>query len=100
MGILHKADISKKIAFFYIFLVATAAILGTVLALWFGHEIEHFSIYVLPIAAGGFIYLAASSLLPEILRNTRKGSWIFYSVFVLLGLGLMYFFSLSGGHQH
>ena len=99
-GILLKAGFSKKKALFYNFLVATAAILGTLLALWFGHEIEHFSIYVLPVAAGGFIYLAATSLLPELLRNTRKGSWAFYSVFVLLGLGLMYFFSLSGGHQH
>ena len=99
-GILLKAGFSKRKALFYNFLVATSAILGTLLALWFGHEIEHFSIYVLPLAAGGFIYLAATSLLPEVLKNTKKGSWIVYSVFVMLGLGLMYYFSLSGGHQH
>lgn len=99
-GILLKAGFSKKKALFYNFLVATSAILGTVIALWFGHEVEHFSTYVLPIAAGGFIYLASTSLLPEVLKNTKKGNWLIYFLFVLLGLGLMYYFSLSGGHHH
>ena len=99
-GILLKAGFSKKKAILYNFIVATTAILGTILALWLGHEVEHFSIYVLPVAAGGFVYLASTSLLPEVLRNTKKGNWIYYSFFVLMGLGLMYYFSLSGGHQH
>ncbi len=99
-GILLKAGFSKRKALFYNFLVATSAILGTLLALWFGHEIEHFSVYVLPVAAGGFIYLAATSLLPEVLKNSGKGKWLIHSVFVLLGLVLMYYFSLSGGHHH
>ncbi len=99
-GILLKAGFSKKKAILYNFIVATTAILGTILALWLGHEVEHFSIYVLPVAAGGFVYLASTSLLPEVLKNTKKGNWIYYSFFVLMGLGLMYYFSLSGGHQH
>lgn len=99
-GILLKAGFSKKRALLYNFLVATSAILGTLVALWFGHEVEHFSTYVLPVAAGGFIYLASTSLLPEVLKNTKKGNWLLYFLFVLLGLGLMYYFSLSGGHQH
>ncbi|NLO70195.1 MAG: ZIP family metal transporter [Porphyromonadaceae bacterium] len=99
-GILLKAGFSKKKALLYNFIVATSAIVGTVLALWLGHEVEHFSIYVLPIASGGFVYLAGTSLLPEVLKSTKKGSWIYYSLFLLLGLGLMYYFSLSGGHQH
>lgn len=99
-GILLKAGFSKRKALLYNFFVATSAILGTILALWFGHEVEHFSIYVLPIASGGFVYLAGTSLLPEVLKNTKKNSWIYYSLFVLLGLGLMYYFSLTGGHKH
>lgn len=99
-GILLKAGFTKRKALLYNFIAATSAILGTILALWLGHEVEHFSIYVLPIAAGGFVYLAGTSLLPEVLKNTKKGNWIHYSLFVLMGLGLMYYFSLSGGHQH
>ncbi len=99
-GILLKAGFTKRKALLYNFIVATAAVLGTVLALWLGHEVEHFSIYILPVAAGGFIYLAATSLLPEVLKNTKKGNWLIYILFVLLGLGLMYYFSLHGSHQH
>lgn len=99
-GILLKAGFTKGKALLYNFLVATTAILGTVIALWFGHEVEHFSIYVLPVAAGGFIYLAATSLLPEVLKNSQRKNWILYSILVLLGLVLMYYFSLHGGHSH
>ncbi len=99
-GILIKAGFSKKKALLYNFIVATTAILGTVIALWFGHEIEHFSIYALPVAAGGFVYLAASSLLPEIIRNTNKRNWILNFAIIIAGLALMYYFMLHGGHEH
>lgn len=99
-GILLKAGFTKKKALLYNFIVATSAILGTILALWLGHKVEHFSIYVLPIASGGFVYLAGTSLLPEVLKSTKRNSWMYYSLFVVLGLGLMCYFSLTGGHQH
>ncbi len=99
-GILLKAGFTRKKALLYNFFAATSAILGTVLALWLGHKVEHFSIYILPIAAGGFVYLAAASLLPEVLKNTQKRNWFIYIFFVLLGLGMMYYFSLHGSHQH
>lgn len=99
-GILLKAGFSRRKALLYNFFAAVSAVLGTLIALWFGHEVEHFSTYVLPIAAGGFIYLAASSLLPEILKNTKNKNWIIHTIFVLLGLVLMYGFSTMGGHHH
>lgn len=99
-GILLKAGFTKKRALINNFIVATTAILGTLLALWFGHEVAHFSEYILPIAAGGFIYLAASSLLPEVLRNTTKRNWYINYGVVIIGLVLMYYFMLHGGHQH
>ena len=99
-GILLKAGFSKKRALINNFIVAVTAILGTLLALWFGHEMEHFSEYVLPVAAGGFIYLGASSLLPEVIKNSTKRSWPLYFAVVLLGLVLMYLFMEHGGHQH
>ncbi|MFV0390481.1 MAG: ZIP family metal transporter [Paludibacteraceae bacterium] len=99
-GILLRAGFSRKKALFYNFVVATFAILGTLITLWIGHEVEHLSTYVLPVAAGGFIYLAATSLLPEVLKHTNKRNWIAYSLVVLLGMALMYYFSLHGGHHH
>jgi zinc and cadmium transporter len=99
-GILLKAGFTKKKALLYNFFAAISAIFGTVLALWIGHEVEHFSIFILPIAAGGFIYLSASSLLPEIVKNTTKRNWWIHTFIVALGLILMYGFSLTGTHQH
>lgn len=100
IGILIRAGFSKRKALFFNFMSACTAILGTVVTLWLGHRIGHFSTYVLPVAAGGFIYLAAGSLLPEILKETNKRSLWLHLVVILAGLGLMYYLSLHGGHHH
>jgi zinc and cadmium transporter len=84
----------------YNFYSACAAILGTITTLWIGERVSHLSIYVLPFAAGGFIYLAAASLLPEILKETSKRNYFWYILCILLGAFVMYYFSTIGGHQH
>ncbi len=99
-GILIRAGFTNKKAIWLNFLVACTAIVGTLITLWIGKSVEHLSTYILPIAAGGFIYLAAANLLPEVLKeSTKKNLWI-HLLFILLGLFLMYFFSVHGGHQH
>lgn len=100
IGILLRAGFSKKKALFFNFATACTAILGTIVALWLGHQIAHFSIYVLPVAAGGFVYLAAGSLLPEVLKETTERRFWMHLLFVLLGLALMYYLSLHNGHHH
>ncbi|VBB46334.1 conserved membrane hypothetical protein [uncultured Paludibacter sp.] len=99
-GILIRAGFSKGKALWFNFLAACTAILGTILTLWAGKSLEHFSEYILPIAAGGFIYLATNSLFPEILKETTKKNYWLHLLFILLGLGLMYYFSLHGEHGH
>ena len=56
--------------------------------------------FILPFAAGGFIYLAGSDLIPELHResNVRK-SWIQLTA-ILAGLMLMFIISLNHNHQH
>lgn len=99
-GILLKAGFTKGKALFYNFISASTALLGTLITLWAGEKVEHFSEYILPLAAGGFIYLATSSLFPEILKETNKKNYWLHLVFILLGLALLYYFSLHGGHEH
>ncbi|NDV46646.1 ZIP family metal transporter [Paludibacter sp. 221] len=99
-GVLLKAGFTRKKALLYNFVSACAAILGTVLTLWVGEQVNDFSVYVLPFAAGGFIYLAATSLLPEILKETSKKNYWLYILCILLGVFAMYYFSASGGHSH
>lgn len=99
-GILIRAGFSRGKALLFNFLAACTAILGTVLTLWAGERVEHFSDYILPVAAGGFIYLSTNSLFPEIIKETTKKNYWLHILFILIGLGLMYYFSLHGGHEH
>lgn len=55
-----------------------------------GNQINDFSNYLLPLAAGGFIYLALSDLVPELHAKSKKNlSSITHTFFILLGIGLM-----------
>ncbi|MGC3977217.1 MAG: ZIP family metal transporter [Paludibacteraceae bacterium] len=71
-GILIRAGFSRGKAIWFNFLAACTAILGTILTLWAGKSVEHFSDYVLPVAAGGFIYLATNGLFPEIFKENNE----------------------------
>ena len=99
-GVLIQAGFSRKKALLFNFYSACTAILGTVLTLWIGESFNHFSIYILPFAAGGFIYLATTSLLPEVLKNcSRKNYWALL-LCIVLGVFVMYYFNANGSHVH
>ena len=99
-GVLLQAGFSRKKALMFNFYSGCAAILGTFLTLWLGEGISHFSTYVMPFAAGGFIYLAATSLLPEILKQSTKRDFIWFILLILLGIAVMYYFNAYTGHTH
>lgn len=48
---------------------ATSSIIGVLFTFILGNIVEGFSVYMLPITAGGFIYLASSDLIPEMHRH-------------------------------
>jgi len=64
--ILLYAGFTKTRALFFNFLSAVFAILGTIIVLLVGSRLENFSSVMLPLAAGGFIYIAGSDLVPEL----------------------------------
>jgi len=61
-----------------------ASILGALLIIFLGKNIENLVDYVLPFAAGGFIYIAASDIIPELKKESRLSD----SARQLLGIGL------------
>ena len=67
-GILVFGGLSKKKALLFNFLTALTAFVGIYLAV-FLIEIEGFSGLLISMSAGGFIYLGASELLPEIKKE-------------------------------
>ncbi len=100
-GILIKAGFSKRKALKYNFIVSLTAILGTVLAILLGNVANDFSQYILPFMAGAFIYLSFSILFAEIKKQETvkiNKTTLTYTLFLILGLGMMYLTSI--GHQH
>ena len=68
-GVLLHAGYSKTQALFYNFLSALTSIVGVSLVFVFGQYIDNFSAYTLPVAAGMFLYLATSDLVPELAKE-------------------------------
>lgn len=90
-GVLIHGGFSRKRALFYNFLTAIAAIFGGIFGFYLLFLIEPLSKYLLAFAAGGFLYIAATDLIPEIQKEQNiKKSLLNYGV-IFLGVLSMYF---------
>jgi len=88
-GVLVYGGFGKGRALTFNFISALAAILGGIVG-YFAYSLLQASIvYLLPFAAGNFIYIAAADLIPEIKhRVSLRRSIIHFCVF-LVGIGIM-----------
>jgi len=87
-GVLVYGGFSRKKALLYNFVSQLTSVAGGIIGFFFIGT-SGFAVYLLPFAAGGFIYIGASDLIPELHKqeNMRKAMEAF--VFFLLGLGFM-----------
>ncbi len=97
-GILVHAGFSWKKALLLNFYVALTAILGTGVTLLAGSALHGLQNYILPLAAGGFIYLAATDLIPELHKERSLRKSALQLVMILAGLLLIAL--AGGGHSH
>ena len=89
-GILVYAGFRRGKALLLNFLVALAVVLGGISAIFFIEAVEALSGLVIAFSAGGFIYLAASELIPELHKEkSLKKSAIQFAVFIL-GISLIW----------
>jgi len=81
----------KKKAILYSFLAQSTCILGGILGYLASVEADAFSHYLIPFAAGGFIYIAASDLIPEIHKMHKRNleSTVYSILSLLVGILLM-----------
>ena len=87
--VLLYAGFTKTKALFFNFLTGLFAILGTLVALLVGSRVEDFSSVMLPLAAGGFIYIAGSDLVPELNKESNLVKSVIQLVAIGTGVGLM-----------
>ncbi|MEM0243548.1 MAG: ZIP family metal transporter [Candidatus Aenigmatarchaeota archaeon] len=74
---------SKKKALILKFLAQVSAIIGGLYG-WFGFPKEYVFL-ILPFAAGGFLYISASDLIPRLNQN-NKGKNIMTALFFIIGI--------------
>jgi len=95
-GVLLYSGYDRKKAIAANFLVALVAIIGGLIGYFISFYTNHFLTYLLPFAAGGFIYIAASDLMPEIRKEQSLKKSIAAFGFFLLGIMIMVLTKLFG----
>jgi zinc and cadmium transporter len=89
-GILIYGGFTKKKAVVFNFISALLAIVGALVGYFLASQVTDFALYLLPFAAGGFIYIASSDLIPELHKETNKKRSMMSFLFFLAGLAVMY----------
>jgi zinc and cadmium transporter len=88
-GLLLHSGFSKAKALLFNFISALFAVLGAVLAIIAGSFFEHISPFVAAFAAGAFIYIAGSDLVPEIHKTRSPRKSLIQFVSIVLGIVIM-----------
>ena len=88
-GVLVYGGFSKSKALVFNFASAATAMLGALIGYFIADATVSFSKIILPLTAGGFIYIATSDLIPEIHKESNvKRSTLAFIAF-LIGIGFM-----------
>lgn len=88
-AVLLHSGYTRQRALWLNFLSALTAVLGTLVAFFFGGAGQAFSEMILPLAAGGFIYIAVADLIPELHKTKLLKHSLAQFVALVLGVVLM-----------
>lgn len=89
VGVMVYGGFSKRKALFFNFLTALAAVAGALAGYFL--TLDNFMGYILPFIAGGFLYVGASDLIPELHKEQRTNRSFYSFVSFLVGLIIMYY---------
>jgi len=93
-GVLIHAGYNNKKALTLNYIVALTVVLGGIVGYFSFSHLDSVLPYLLPFAAGGFVYIAASDLMPEIRKETNLKKSIATFIIFVLGILLMYLIKL------
>ena len=89
-GVLIYGGFSKKKAIVLNFLVALTAVLGGLVGYLISSRIGNVVSYILPFAAGGFVYIAATDLIPEMKKEVDIKKSMMTLVVFICGILIMW----------
>ena len=84
-GVLVYGGFTKRKALFYNFLAQLTAVLGGFIGYYF-LAAKEYAVYLLPFAAGGFLYIAIKDLVPEVLKEKQFKRRMINLMAAILGL--------------
>lgn len=88
-AVLIHSGFSRSRALFYNFLSALPAFLGAIGVLFLAGSVLHIELFLIPLAAGNFLYIAGSDLLPELHKEVKLSAAFRQLVFLLAGIAVM-----------
>ncbi len=88
-GILIHSGFSPKKALLFNFASALSSFLGVFLVMWLSKSAEDLVYMLIPVTAGGFIYIAGSDLIPELHHKTDIKNSLLQFVFMIAGIVIM-----------
>ena len=91
-GVLLHGGFSRKKALLLNFATALTAVVGAIIALAIGAYTEHLTNFLVPFAAGSFIYIAGSDLIPELHKETSVKRSLGQLLALILGILIMTLF--------
>jgi len=89
-GVLVYGGFGRAKALFYNFLSALTAVLGALIGYYLSSYVENFTLVLVPIAAGGFLYISGSDLIPELHREPEIRKSMLSFLFFLVGIAMMW----------
>jgi zinc and cadmium transporter len=87
--VLVHGGLTPRRALLFNFLSGLVAVIGAVLSLAIGPHIQGYSEALLPITAGGFLYIAGSDLIPELQHDVKVSTSFWQFVGIILGVAMM-----------
>jgi len=88
-GILVNGGLSIKSALLFNLLAASMAFLGAAITILIGEQVEDYAVYLLPVTAGGFIYIAGPDLIPALQQEVRISNSVWQFGALLMGVAVM-----------
>ncbi len=88
-GVMIHGGFSRTKALAFNFLSALTAVLGAIAILIAGPWLKDYVVFLLPITAGGFIYIASSDLIPEMQKEVDPRKSFIQLISLALGIAFM-----------
>lgn len=90
-AILIKSGFSRTKAILFNFLTAITAFIGALITFYASAFVENIIPSLLAVAAGGFLYIAMTDLIPELKKEEDTKKLLLQTVFLIIGLVIIFY---------